>query len=243
MYHVVYMTRNNINGKVYVGVHSTYDIDDGYIGSGKILTRAINKYGKDQFTRTILHYCLNAQHAFEIESFIVDDAFVTRKDTYNTAIGGKGGNMVKHMDPERKKEMYDHIMAIRKQVEKTPEHKAKLSQHMKNINQIKKGVSISDEHKEKISKWGKGRSKNFSSEELQKRSTSMLGNNYGALKKRQWKLINALGHEYNIDDLPQFCAEYGINSVTLTTTYRTGHPKQGKKRFWEITKLEKINEL
>jgi hypothetical protein len=45
MYKLVYKTVNNISNKIYVGVHSTEDLDDGYLGSGLLLNRAIKKNG------------------------------------------------------------------------------------------------------------------------------------------------------------------------------------------------------
>jgi len=91
MYHIVYLTTNKVNNKIYVGVHSTYNLNDGYIGSGKILLKAIKKHRKENFTRTILHFAYDKAHAYTIESQIVDVWFVKRKDTYNTFLGGVGG--------------------------------------------------------------------------------------------------------------------------------------------------------
>lgn len=48
-YNFVYVTVNKINGHYYKGKHSTDNIDDGYLGSGCILQRAIKKYGKHNF--------------------------------------------------------------------------------------------------------------------------------------------------------------------------------------------------
>jgi len=58
MYYIVYETTNNINGHIYIGVHITSVIDDGYVGSGKVLQRAIKKYGLEYFTRKIYSYTI-----------------------------------------------------------------------------------------------------------------------------------------------------------------------------------------
>ena len=58
MSNYTYMVTNNINGKVYVGSHSwKWDgIDPNYYGSGKIIKRAIEKYGKENFQVEVLYY-------------------------------------------------------------------------------------------------------------------------------------------------------------------------------------------
>ena len=53
-YHIIYKTTNLINGKIYVGMHSTDNLNDGYLGSGWILKQAIKKYGKENFKREVL---------------------------------------------------------------------------------------------------------------------------------------------------------------------------------------------
>ena len=89
MYHLVYLTTNLINNKIYVGVHSTYNLDDGYIGTGKNIKKAIKKYGKENFKRDILYYCYDIEHAYEIEKNIVTKSFVNRNDVYNLIEGGR----------------------------------------------------------------------------------------------------------------------------------------------------------
>lgn len=88
MYHIVYLTTNLVNNKIYVGVHN--NLDSSYLGSGKILKQAISKYGIKNFKRQILYYCLEVSHAYEIESQIVNQSFIDRNDTYNLV---KGGNI------------------------------------------------------------------------------------------------------------------------------------------------------
>ena len=55
-YNFTYQTKNLINGKTYVGVHSTDKLNDGYLGSGKRLQIAIEKYGRDNFTSIPLDF-------------------------------------------------------------------------------------------------------------------------------------------------------------------------------------------
>lgn len=88
MYHIVYLTTNLVNKKFYVGVHSTYNLDDGYLGSGHTLSRAVKKYGKDNFKRDILYFCLDRHEAIYYETIIVDESFIDRIDTYNLQHGG-----------------------------------------------------------------------------------------------------------------------------------------------------------
>ena len=45
--HYIYKTTCNITGRWYVGMHSTSNENDGYMGSGKRLRYSIRKYGKE----------------------------------------------------------------------------------------------------------------------------------------------------------------------------------------------------
>ena len=91
MYHIVYLTRNTINNKLYVGVHSTFNLNDGYLGSSTQLRDAVRKYGVDAFNRTILHFCLTREDTYVWEKWIVDKQFIASRDTYNMKEGGRGG--------------------------------------------------------------------------------------------------------------------------------------------------------
>lgn len=79
------------NGKVYVGKHQTEDLDDGYLGSGKMLRKAIEKYGADKFKKEILHVFETEEEMNAKEAELVTEEFCARDDTYNLCPGGKGG--------------------------------------------------------------------------------------------------------------------------------------------------------
>lgn len=95
MYHYVYCIENLLNGKVYVGKHSTHHLDDGYMGSGILLTRAIKKYNIVNFQKHILKMCESSEEAFNLERQLVDEQFVNDENTYNLVVGGDGIDSVR----------------------------------------------------------------------------------------------------------------------------------------------------
>ena len=92
MHHFIYETTNLINNKKYIGKHSTDNIDDGYLGSGKILLRAINKYGKENFQRKILLIVGSEEDAYYYEEKLVTTEIIESDDYYNIHTGGCGFN-------------------------------------------------------------------------------------------------------------------------------------------------------
>jgi hypothetical protein len=91
MHYYLYETKNRVNGKIYVGVHKTDDLNDGYLGSGKILRQAVEKYGVESFTKTILEQFETFEDALKREQEIVTEEFLAREDVYNLKCGGLGG--------------------------------------------------------------------------------------------------------------------------------------------------------
>lgn len=93
MYHTIYKITNELNGKFYIGTHSTDDLNDSYMGSGIGIKRAIAKYGTVNFSKTILFILPSRDEMFAMEKLLVDNAFLKQIDTYNGNLGGKGGNL------------------------------------------------------------------------------------------------------------------------------------------------------
>lgn len=86
--YIVYKTTNLISGKIYIGVHNTKGVNDSYLGSGILIKKAVKKYGRENFVRETLFSFENELDAYKKEEELVDVAFISRSDTYNSCIGG-----------------------------------------------------------------------------------------------------------------------------------------------------------
>lgn len=88
----VYKTTCLVNGKVYVGKHRCFkQHDKRYLGSGKLLKRAIKKYGIDNFIQEILEYTNSEEENREREIFWIKELNSQIPNGYNISPGGLGG--------------------------------------------------------------------------------------------------------------------------------------------------------
>lgn len=91
MYKYFYCITNKENGKYYYGVHETNNLDDGYMGSGKRLNYAKEKYGIENFEKEILEFFDTYEEALDFEAEIVTEELVLDENCYNLRKGGSGG--------------------------------------------------------------------------------------------------------------------------------------------------------
>lgn len=88
VYHYFYKIINKINGHFYFGIHSTKNLNDGYMGSGKRLHKAYKKYGMDFFEKEIIKFFDTRKDASEYEAKVVDISLLGNSDCYNIRLGG-----------------------------------------------------------------------------------------------------------------------------------------------------------
>ena len=72
-------------------MHSTDNIKDGYIGSGKRLWHSINKYGKENHNCEILEFLPDRSSLKDRERQIVNEELINEELCMNLMIGGEGG--------------------------------------------------------------------------------------------------------------------------------------------------------
>jgi hypothetical protein len=101
--HYIYKTICNVTGKYYVGMHSTSNEDDKYLGSGLRLRYSIRKYGVDNHSKEILEYCNSREELVLREKEIVNSDLIQDKMCMNLIEGGYCGNGRTFTDEERKK--------------------------------------------------------------------------------------------------------------------------------------------
>ena len=90
-YGFIYITTNLINNKKYIGMHKG-KIEDDYLGSGKLILRAIEKYGNENFKREILSFANSKEELENLEKYFIKEYNATNnRDFYNIHVGGSGG--------------------------------------------------------------------------------------------------------------------------------------------------------
>ena len=137
MHHLVYVTVNSVNLNFYIGKHSTTDLNDGYLGSGHILKRAIRKYGKDKFYRLDFAFFHSEDEAFEMEKQVLNE-LPCREGCYNIGGGGEGGDNISH-NPRRSD--------IIEKMSRASKMKWQDEQFRVRINSSRRAAMSTDEHR------------------------------------------------------------------------------------------------
>jgi hypothetical protein len=87
----IYKITNLINNKIYIGKDTTSD--PNYFGSGLLINRAIQKYGKENFIKEIIDETKDYEELSEKEIYWIERYNATdKKIGYNISKGGNGGD-------------------------------------------------------------------------------------------------------------------------------------------------------
>ena len=162
--HYIYKTTCNVTNRYYIGMHSTNDLGDGYMGSGKRLRYSIRKYGKDNHNIEILEFCDTREELKKREEEIVNSDLVNEANCMNLVIGG-GGFMLDDYHYKCSKAGGEAFTEkLRNDLEYFRIHSDRSSKAMKKVHAMGKvpydnfkGKKHSDETKKKISEANKGK--------------------------------------------------------------------------------------
>jgi len=89
--HYIYKTTCNITGRWYIGMHSTNNLDDGYMGSGLRIRRSIRKYGLINHNKEILEFLPTRDDLVLREIEILTKELISEENCINLKGGGYGG--------------------------------------------------------------------------------------------------------------------------------------------------------
>jgi group I intron endonuclease len=177
---VIYITRNLINGKKYIGKDSHNNPE--YLGSGALLLEDIKIHGRENFKKEILEYCIQENLGEREEYWISFFDAVKSKEFYNIRSQTSGwynkdlnaekynyvtkkigkGNTGKHVSKETREKISNHPTRKEK-LRQANIGRSKPKGFGEKISQIKTGKSLSSYHIEKIrlGKLGKKQPQSF----------------------------------------------------------------------------------
>ena len=163
MKHYIYKITCVLTGNFYIGMHSTSNLNDGYFGSGKLLSRSVKKYGKDNHLFEIIEFLPDRNSLKQREKEVVSEELIKDPQCLNLKIGGDGGS---ERGISRSEETRAKISKSKTGISHSLEHR-------KHNSQSRLGKKHSDETRAKMSasRIGKKLPK-FSEEHLRKLSES-----------------------------------------------------------------------
>lgn len=113
MFGYIYLTKNSVNGRLYVGKHKSEKYDSQYFGSGKILLQAIDKYGIQNFTNEIIYKAETEEDLNQKEiQYISEYRRKYGKLMYNIAFGRDGGDTFTNKSEKEKNDFIDKMTII-----------------------------------------------------------------------------------------------------------------------------------
>tara|TARA_R110000850_G_scaffold57385_5_gene134277 strand:+ start:12750 stop:13397 length:648 start_codon:yes stop_codon:yes gene_type:complete len=195
--HFIYKTTNLLTGRYYIGMHSTDDLEDGYLGSGKRLRYSIRKYGEQNHQREILEFIDTREELKFREKEIVSLDEIAKENCMNLVVGGEGG-----FSSEQQRENAKKSNERQKELSKNPKWVKKRSKKM--TESLNKQYEKGDREKVYFYDWnGKKRSEESKKKmSLSKKGTGVGKNNsqFGTC----WITKGGVNKKIKKDDLSQF---------------------------------------
>ncbi len=225
-----YKTINLANNKLYYGIHTTNNLEDGYIGCGIkrgnppkknfLFHRAVRKYGYHNFERHIILFFNNIEEAYLYEKCFITEDLIKTGNVYNTKLGGEGGKWDLQLRQKHIK------LGTYKKTKQTKEKMsaAAISRFKTEPNPFK-NKKHTKEARQKMSEHNHNKGKTFSTSEKQKLSK---------LVKDAWKEKFKNPHEKqktlkHLDYIRQFSFKRALTPKQSKEIKRTYKNKRGQR--------------
>ena len=167
--YLVVCTEGSFSGKVYFGCHITYNLEDGYIGSGKKLQRYLKTHPNGYYREIINYY--SSEEELKKAEFDLIHPHLGKDYCLNLTEGGGLRAYPGELHPFYNKH---HTDDTKSKIRKSLKGKSYLTDEgRKKISEIHKGKPKSEEQKQKTSNTLKGHQ--LSEETKQKISQSCKG--------------------------------------------------------------------
>lgn len=242
----VYRITCKVNNKHYIGITTQpvemrwkQHIFNSQSKKCKLLSRAMQKHGIENFEFVVLEKAHDIVHLKELERKYIEEykSYCNRDDIcgYNMTLGGDGvwglkmSEEVRIKISDQKKLFYqdphnrERMSELRKGINHTEESKKKISDKLKGRAVRGRGWKMSEEQKKAISDTLKGK----------RLSDNCIEANIKRLANK-WQVTSPTNDIYIIENLKQFCKEHNLCSQNLWKTSKgIIHQSQG----WKCIKL------
>lgn len=220
----IYCITNLLDGKTYFGQRTLPNVkyrtpeNDPYFGSGVYISRAIKKYGKENFKRDIIiKGDFSKEQINRFEKCIIRVQRFLGKAEYNLANGGDGGDLSEFIDYSSSKRSENISNAMKKAYKE-----GKIKPRGWTFHNGMKGKHFSDEAKQKMreshlgeknSQYGKRRS-----EKTKKRIRAALVRDYKVEYSEMYDAF--LDHVLSSDEKRSFAKKYNIAYDSINRVLR-----------------------
>lgn len=220
-----------LTGKWYIGMHSTSNIDDGYMGSGRILTASIKKHGVENFKKEIVEFLESRDLLINREKELVTPEVITDSKCMNLMIGGKGGFISKEQQKyrsqcaglkfhESRKNNPDIDINWKQKISESNKLSYKLGKSIPHGGGHNKGIPMSDVDKQKISDTLKGK------------GVGINNSQYGTC----WITKDGLNKKIKKEDLNMWLDQFWVKGLFVSDETKAKLSEKAKiqwKRKWE----------
>jgi hypothetical protein len=194
--HYIYKTTCLVTGRYYIGMHSTNNLNDGYMGSGKRLRRSLRKHGKTNHVKEILNFVDTRELLIEAEIKAITPEMIDDPNCMNLMGGGKGGYI------SEEQQRYRSVCASKARLKKLKND----SEYAKKVTDVASKV-MKDNHENGKIKYDTFSGKQHSNETRNQISNTKRGTGTGETNSQYgtcWITKNCVNKKIKKDKLAEY---------------------------------------